>query len=216
MADVREFDELDRRIVELMCRSSQGSYRQIAKQLGVHPTTLIQRVKNLEAKGVINGYRAKVDYMRLGFDYMGIIQVYVEKNMLDVQETIRSIPQVLAVFDVTGECDSIVWIACRDREEFSNIVKSILKIEGVQKTNTSVILNVMKDPSDFIPQVLAVFDVTGECDSIVWIACRDREEFSNIVKSILKIDGVQKTNTSVILNVMKDPADFIPQVLDEQ
>ena len=76
MADIREFDELDRRIVELMCRSSQGSYRQIAKQLGVHPTTLIQRVKNLEAKGVINGYRAKVDYMRLGFDYMGIIQVY--------------------------------------------------------------------------------------------------------------------------------------------
>ena len=116
MADIREFDELDRRIVELMCRSSQGSYRQIAKQLGIHPTTLIQRVKNLEAKGVINGYRAKVDYMRLGFDYMGIIQVYVEKNMLDVQETIRSIPQVLAVFDVTGECDSIVWIACRDRD----------------------------------------------------------------------------------------------------
>ena len=154
MADIREFDELDRRIVELMCRSSQGSYRQIAKQLGVHPTTLIQRVKNLEAKGVINGYRAKVDYMRLGFDYMGIIQVYVEKNMLDVQETIRSIPQVLAVFDVTGECDSIVWIACKDREEFSNIVKSILKIEGVQKTNTSVILNIMKDPADFIPQVL--------------------------------------------------------------
>ncbi len=154
MADIREFDELDRRIVELMCRSSQGSYRQIAKQLGIHPTTLIQRVKNLEAKGVINGYRAKVDYMRLGFDYMGIIQVYVEKNMLDVQEAIRSIPQVLAVFDVTGECDSIVWIACKDREEFSNIVKSILKIDGVQKTNTSVILNVMKDPADFIPQVL--------------------------------------------------------------
>ena len=154
MADIREFDELDRRIVELMCRSSQGSYRQIAKQLGIHPTTLIQRVKNLEAKGVINGYRAKVDYMRLGFDYMGIIQVYVEKNMLDVQETIKSIPQVLAVFDVTGECDSIVWIACRDRDEFSNIVKSILKIEGVQKTNTSVVLNVMKDPADFIPQVL--------------------------------------------------------------
>ena len=154
MADIREFDELDRRIVELMCRSSQGSYRQIAKQLGVHPTTLIQRVKNLEAKGVINGYRAKVDYMRLGFDYMGIIQVYVDKDMLHVQETIRSIPQVLAVFDVIGECDSIVWIACRDRDEFSNIVKSILMIEGVQKTNTSVVLNIMKDPADFIPQVL--------------------------------------------------------------
>lgn len=153
MADIQDFDELDRRIVELMCRSSYGSYRQIAKQLGVHPTTLIQRVKNLESKGVIRGYRAKVDYMRLGFDFMGIIQVYVDKNMLDVQESIRSIPQVIAVFDVTGECDSIVWIACKNREEFSKIVKSILMIEGVQKTNTSVVLNMMKDPFDFIPKV---------------------------------------------------------------
>ncbi|NLU46277.1 MAG: Lrp/AsnC family transcriptional regulator, partial [Euryarchaeota archaeon] len=40
-------DELDRRIIELLSNSSQGSYRQIAKQLSVHPTTLIQRVKNL-------------------------------------------------------------------------------------------------------------------------------------------------------------------------
>lgn len=154
MAEKYEFDELDRRIVELMCKSSQGSYRQIAKQLGVHPTTLIQRVKNLEAKGILNGYRAKVDYMKLGFDFMGIIQVYVDKNMLGVQEKITSIPQVIAVFDVTGECDSIVWIACSDREEFSTIVKSILMIEGVKKTNTSVVLNMMKDPFDFVPQVV--------------------------------------------------------------
>lgn len=154
MADVQEFDEMDKRIIELLCRSSQGSYRQIAKQLGVHPTTLIQRVKALESKGVINGYRANVDYMRLGFDFMGIIQVYVEKNILDVQEAIMALPQVVAVFDVTGDCDSIAWVACRNREEFSEIVKSILMIEGVKKTNTSVVLNMIKDPFDFIPNVL--------------------------------------------------------------
>ena len=45
MADINEFDELDRRIIDLLSASSQGSYRQIAKQLGIHPTTLIQRVK---------------------------------------------------------------------------------------------------------------------------------------------------------------------------
>lgn len=153
MAKRREFDELDRRIVELMCESSQGSYRQIAKQLGIHPTTLIQRVKNLEEEGVINGYRAKVDYSCLGFDFMGIIQVYVDKNTLGVQEKITAIPQVIGVFDVTGECDSIVWIACRDREEFSSIVKSILTIEGVNKTNTSVVLNMLKDPFQHVPQL---------------------------------------------------------------
>jgi len=154
MTENQEFDELDKRIIELMCRSSQGSFRQIAKQLGVHPTTLIQRVKVLESKGVINGYRASVDYMKMGYEFMGIVQIYVEGNILGVQESIRELDQVISVMDVTGDCDSIAWIACRSREEFSNVVKNILLIKGVKKTNTSMILNMIKDPFDFIPNML--------------------------------------------------------------
>ena len=90
--------------------------------------------------------------MKLGLDFMGIIQVYVDKNMLGVQGAIRALPQVIAVFDVTGECDSIVWVACKDREEFSAVVKTIVMIDGVKKTNTSVVLNMMKDPFDYIPK----------------------------------------------------------------
>ncbi len=153
MTESYDFDELDRRIIELLSESSEGSYRQIAKQLGIHPTTLIQRVKNLHAKGVVKGYRAKVDYMRLGFSYMGMVQIYMDGNLLDVQETIKNLPQVIAVFDITGDCDSIAWIACRDREEFSEVVKRIMNIDGVKKTNTSVVLNLVKDPFDFIPDI---------------------------------------------------------------
>lgn len=137
-----------------MCRSSQGSYRQIAKQLGVHPTTLIQRVKALETKGVIKGYRAKIDYMRMGYEFMGIVQIYAEGNILGVQEAVKELNQVVSVMDVTGDCDSIAWIACKDREEFSEVVKTILSIDGVKKTNTSVVLNMVKDPFDFNPDLL--------------------------------------------------------------
>ncbi len=154
MAKINDFDELDRRIIELLSRSSEGSYRQIAKELGVHPTTLIQRVRNLQAKGVLNGSRAKIDYMRLGFEYMGIVQIYMEGNILNAQEGIRNLSQVVAVFDVTGDCDCIAWIACKDRDEFSNVVKTILAMDGVKKTNTSVVLNMVKDPFDFIPDVI--------------------------------------------------------------
>lgn len=148
-----DYDELDKRIIELMCRSSQGSYRQLAKQLDVHPTTLIQRVKNLESKGVIQGYRASVDYMKLGFEYMGLVSIYAD-NVLTVQDEISKIPQVVAIFDVTGEADCIAWIACLDRDEFSNVVKEINKISDVHKTNTSVILNIRKDPFTYIPPIL--------------------------------------------------------------
>ena len=148
-----DFDELDKRIIELLCRSSQGSYRQLAKQLDVHPTTLIQRVKNLESKGVINGYRASVDYMKLGFEYMGLVSVYAD-NVIDVQQKIAEIPQVISVFDVTGESDCVVWIACLDRDEFSDVVKELNAIDDVRKTNTAVILNISKDPFSYVPPIL--------------------------------------------------------------
>ena len=150
---LEDYDELDKRIIETLCRSSQGSYRQIAKQLNVHPTTLIQRVKNLETKGVIQGYRASVDYMRLGFEYMGLVSVYAE-NVVTVQDQIAKIPQVISIFDVTGESDCIAWIACIDRDEFSNVVKAINAIPDVKNTNTSVILGIKKDPFTYIPPIL--------------------------------------------------------------
>ena len=150
---LEDYDELDKRIIELLCRSSQGSYRQIAKQLNVHPTTLIQRVKNLESKGVIQGYRASVDYMKLGFEYMGMVSVYAD-NVVSVQDEIAKIPQAISIFDVTGESDCMAWIACIDRDEFSAAVKAINAIDGVKKTNTSVILGIKKDPFSYIPPIL--------------------------------------------------------------
>jgi DNA-binding Lrp family transcriptional regulator len=147
-----ELDDLDKRIVEELCLSSQGSYRQIAKRLGVHPTTLIQRVKNLEEQGVIRGYRANVDYLKLGYEFMALVHLYVEGDVLDVQGKIKSMDNVLAIFDVTGECDSIAWVACKNREEFSELIKRMLTIHGVKKSNTYVVLNVIKDPYQFIPE----------------------------------------------------------------
>ena len=153
MGDLKDFDELDKRIIEMMSNSSQGSYRQLAKQMGVHPTTLIQRVKTLEAKGVIKGYRAKVDYVAMGYDYNGLVQVYTD-NIESVEKELVNIPEVAAVYDVTGEADVVVYLCCLDRDEFSAAVKRINNLPGVVKTNTSVILNIVKPESDFIPKMV--------------------------------------------------------------
>ena len=153
MGDLKDFDELDKRIIEMMCNSSQGSYRQLAKQMGVHPTTLIQRVKTLEAKGVIKGYSDKVDCVAMGYDYNGLVQVYTD-NIESVEKELVNIPEVAAVYDVTGEADVVVYLCCLDRDEFSAAVKRINNLPGVVKTNTSVILNIVKPESDFIPKMV--------------------------------------------------------------
>ncbi len=151
MCAATSLDDLDKRIIQELCISSQGSYRQIAKRLGIHPTTLIQRVKNLEELGIIHGYRAHVDYLKLGYEFMAIVHIYVEGDLLGVEEQVRDLKDVVAVFDVTGECDAIAWVACKNREEFSAIIKLMLQIKGVKKTNTYVVLNMIKDPFAFLP-----------------------------------------------------------------
>ena len=76
------------------------------------------------------------------------------ENVVSVQDEIAKIPQVISIFDVTGESDCMAWIACIDRDEFSAAVKAINAIDGVKKTNTSVILGIKKDPFSYIPPIL--------------------------------------------------------------
>ena len=80
--------------------------------------------------------------------------MYVEGSIDDINDRISELPQVMAVFYVTGECDIVAWIACKDREEFSGTVKAIMAIDGVKKTNTSVIMEMLKDPLDFVPEIV--------------------------------------------------------------
>jgi DNA-binding Lrp family transcriptional regulator len=151
--DGKMLDDLDKRIVEALCTSSHGSYRHIAKRIGVSPTTLIKRVKNLEERGILRGYRANVDYQKLGYEFMAIVHIYIEGYPLESQQKIKDMNHVFAFVDVTGECDSIAWVMCKNRDEFSCLIKRMLTLPGVKKTNTHVVLNVIKDSYSFIPKL---------------------------------------------------------------
>ncbi len=76
MGTQKKLDKLDRAILTELSQSSQGSYRQLAKRIDAHPSTFMQRMKVLESKGIIRGYRAKFDYFSMGFSYMGLVQIY--------------------------------------------------------------------------------------------------------------------------------------------
>ncbi|MBI5229343.1 Lrp/AsnC family transcriptional regulator [Candidatus Micrarchaeota archaeon] len=139
-------DETDKRIIEALSEDSRESFRKLARKVRVSPATVIQRVKRMEKEGVIRGYSAVLDFEKLGFDFEAVIEVTIRKGaLLEVQEKIAQMPGVASVFDVTGESDSLVVARCRSRKEFSRLVKKILSIQDVERTNTHVILNVVKD-----------------------------------------------------------------------
>lgn len=143
-------DKTDEEILSELRRDSRASFRQMAKRLHIHPTTVISRTKKLEKSGVIQGYGAHADLTALGYEFLGLVQMKIEKGrILETQERISKLKGVVAVWDVTGEYDGVILIAAKTREEFSKIIKSFSNIPHVEHTNTQVVLHVVKEPWQF-------------------------------------------------------------------
>ena len=122
-------DKTDVEIISQLSKSCRDSYRELAKRLRLHPTTLMSRMKRLEKAGAIRGYGAHLDLPLLGYEFMGLVQIKIAKGkLLEAQERISRLRGVVAVYDVTGEYDSVAIIAARNREAFSNLIKSFLAI----------------------------------------------------------------------------------------
>ncbi|MFH2106213.1 MAG: Lrp/AsnC family transcriptional regulator [Candidatus Micrarchaeota archaeon] len=143
-------DAVDLEIIRELKLDSRRSFRELSSVICLSPAALIERVKKLEDAEIILGYSARVDHYVMGYDFMGLVQISIAKGaLLEVQEKISKLRGVAAVYDLTGEYDSVALVLCKSRVEMSNLIKSINKIPEVSKTNTSMILNVVKRMDEF-------------------------------------------------------------------
>ncbi len=144
-----EIDGTDERILDELRRDSRKSIRKLASLVGISPSAISERIRRMERAGIIKGYTANVDFSKLGYEFVAIVQISISGGaLLDVQKKISALPGVMAVYDVTGQYDSIAVLMRKNRAELSYLIKKILAIPKVEKTNTNMVLNVMKDFSD--------------------------------------------------------------------
>jgi len=138
--------EIDRRIIALLERDCRRSYREIASELNLSPSTVLTHVKKLEEEGLIKGYAARIDDQKLGYDLTAVVEIIVSKGkLLEMEREIAKIPGVCAVYDVTGESDGIVVCKFREREELSRFAKGLLGMPFIERTNTHVVLTTVKE-----------------------------------------------------------------------
>ncbi|MBD3210839.1 winged helix-turn-helix transcriptional regulator [Candidatus Micrarchaeota archaeon] len=142
-------DKTDQRILLELRRNCRRSYRELASATGMSPAALIERIRKLESEGVITGYSANFDYLKLGFGFMAIVQVSIRGDLIKIQQRISRLGGVAAVYDTTGQYDAIAILMCKSRNELSALVKKILGIPGVEKTNTNMVLNTVKKLQEF-------------------------------------------------------------------
>lgn len=141
-----QLDEIDKKILRELLKNSNRSQREIAKAVGVSVATVINHVQRLESAGVIKEYTVMLDYERLGYELTAIIEITVARGkLLEVQKAVSKLPYVCAVYDITGEVDSIAVAKFRTRQELSEFPKALLSMPDIERTNTHVVLNTMKE-----------------------------------------------------------------------
>ena len=141
-----ELDEIDRKILKALSENARKSLREIAKELGVSTVTVINRIKKLKENKVLRGYSALVDPKKCGYGMTGLINIICErKHLIEIEEKLAKHPNVIGVYDVTGEFDAVIVGRFRDIEDMNAFVKKSLALPGITRTYTQVALNVFKE-----------------------------------------------------------------------
>lgn len=141
-----ELDNIDRKILIEYIRDARVSFREVARRVGVAVGTILSRTKRLEQQGMIKGYSALLDYEKLGYELTAITEITVSKGkLMETQQEIAKLPTTCAVYDITGITDAIVIAKFKTREELSVFTKTILAMPYVERTNTHMVLNTVKE-----------------------------------------------------------------------
>ncbi len=139
-------DELDRSILEELNTDARRSHREIAHHLKISPTTVSSRVARMEEQGVIRGYIPLLDDEQLGWDLWAAMGIRISKGRLrEVEERLARDSRAYAIYDVTGETDALLIGRFRDRRDLDRFVKHALQDPHVERTNTQVVLNRVKE-----------------------------------------------------------------------
>jgi len=139
-------DELEKKVIRVMNVNARKSFREIAKEVGTSVTAVINTVKKLESAGAIRGYFPAVDPARFGFDFNVVVALRISQGkLLETQRRIAEDARVSAVYDVTGEWDSVVVAHFQGRDDLNRFIKKVNAMPYVDRTVTHLVLNTVKD-----------------------------------------------------------------------
>lgn len=139
-------DKTDIKILKNLLVDARLSSRQMALKLGMSTVTILTRIKKMEKEKIVKGYTAIIDHEKLGYDLTAIIEIFTKKGkMVEIENELSSLENVCAVYDVTGESDTVVVAKFKNREELSKFVKTISSKPNVDKTVTNIVLSTVKE-----------------------------------------------------------------------
>jgi Lrp/AsnC family leucine-responsive transcriptional regulator len=136
-------DPKDRAIVELLQEDARATYAQIGARVGLSASTAHDRVRKLERRGVIRGYRATVDPGAVGLDVTALVSVMPldPSQPDDLPDRVDEFQEVEDCYSVAGHENYILKVRTRTTVDLESLLRRLREKGGVQ-TRTTVVLSI--------------------------------------------------------------------------
>lgn len=138
--------EIDAKILNIIQQDARIANAEIARQVGLAPSAILERIKKLEERGVIRGYAAEIDAAQVDFGLTAFVAVRTKDCCADNDRALAAIEEVLEVHDVAGEDSYLLKVRAKNGEELAKLLREkIRSIPNVTATKTTVVLQTLKE-----------------------------------------------------------------------
>jgi Lrp/AsnC family leucine-responsive transcriptional regulator len=137
-------DSVDVQILTILQSDARTSNAAIARHVGLTPSAILERIRKLQATGVIAGYEARLDPARLGLGLTAFVSVVTDEvgGNLEAGRALAAIPEVQEVHNIAGEDCYLVKVRVKDAEALGELLRhKIGPIEKVRRTRTTIVMS---------------------------------------------------------------------------
>ena len=160
MAVDRTIDEIDASLLDILQYNARTTQAELAKAVNLAPSAVLERLRKLEAKGIIRDYVALIDPHVVNRAMLAFVAVRSSEHGPDMPsaQALARIPEVLEVHHVAGDDCYLLKVRARDAEHLGQILRQqIAGTPSVTSTRTTIVLETVKeDPRISIPKDLVL------------------------------------------------------------
>ncbi len=145
-----QIDNYDQAILDTLATDGRISITDLAARIGLSKTPTQARLKRLEKSGVITGYRAVLDPIRIGRDHVAFVEVRLsdtrEAALSAFNAGVRAVPEIEQVHMIAGAFDYLLKVRTRDMRAYRQVLaEGISSLPHVAHTSTYVAMQAVKD-----------------------------------------------------------------------
>lgn len=141
-------DDIDRAILAILQENGRVTNAEIARQVGMAPSAILERVRKLEERGVIDGYTVRLNPDKLCCGLLAYILVRTDERVWQCQSgnALKGIAEVQEIHHVAGEDCFLVKVRTKNTEALATLLRDEFgAIESIRSTRTTIVLNSVKE-----------------------------------------------------------------------